>query len=228
LLRVTLLEELGGDLEEPLGINGAHLAHVLLRRLHQLVVDHPLRSLVEKRRARVDEHLLVVANRLVPLGGVLATAVVEEARADRLADLSVVLELLTAAGDDREAEALHDLNQLLANVLAPLHCPSLNEVFIAPLILEAMHLPGFVNSQHSQVVAVFVVELCSFLVCKLLFLARSVEDILDGEHRDDSDDLVGAAQIDSRHYHFGQLGFNWKLGHKSPQLREQALIVEAF
>ena len=34
-------EELGGELDQPLGVDGRHLAHVLLGRQHQLVVHHP-------------------------------------------------------------------------------------------------------------------------------------------------------------------------------------------
>ena len=48
----------------------------------------------------MDEYLLIVADRLVALRWVLPTAVVEEAGADCLSDLSVVLHVQSAAGDD--------------------------------------------------------------------------------------------------------------------------------
>ena len=145
LLGVALFKELRGDLEEPFGVDSAHFTHVLLRGLHQLVIYDPLRSLVEQRARWVNEHLLVVTDRLVALSWILATAMVEETSTNRLPNLCVVLELETATGDDREAEAFHDRDELLPDVLAPLHSPGLDEVLIAPLVLEAMHLPGLVN-----------------------------------------------------------------------------------
>ena len=45
LLRIGVLEMFGGNLSEPLGIDGGHFAHVLLGSLHKLVVDAPLGSL---------------------------------------------------------------------------------------------------------------------------------------------------------------------------------------
>ena len=39
--RVVELEELGSELDQPLGIDSGHLAHVLLGGEHQLVVDYP-------------------------------------------------------------------------------------------------------------------------------------------------------------------------------------------
>lgn len=50
----TLLEELGRELDEPLGVDRHDVAHVLLGREHQLVVEKPLGVLVEERRRRVD------------------------------------------------------------------------------------------------------------------------------------------------------------------------------
>ena len=52
--RPTCLEELGRELDEPLGVDLHDGAHVLLGRQHQLVVEQPLRALVEQRRRRVD------------------------------------------------------------------------------------------------------------------------------------------------------------------------------
>ena len=39
--RVGESEEVGRELHEPLGVDGGHLTHVLLRREHELVVDDP-------------------------------------------------------------------------------------------------------------------------------------------------------------------------------------------
>ena len=130
----------------------------------------------------MDKHLLVVTYRLVAFSGVLATTVVEESRADRLADLRVVLQLERAARHHWQAEPVHDLDELLAHILRTLHRACLDEVLVAPLVLEAVHLPSLVHGEHRQVVAVLVVELGALLVRELLLLPRTVEDILDREH----------------------------------------------
>lgn len=62
----------------------AYLPHVLLRGEHQLVVQHPVRLLLEQCRGRVDEHRLLLHYRLVPFLRVLTRSVVEEAAADGL------------------------------------------------------------------------------------------------------------------------------------------------
>ena len=67
LLVVRGLEEARGQLDEPLGIDGAHLTHVLLAGQHQLVVDDPVRLPLEQRARRVDEHRCLLHHRLVPL-----------------------------------------------------------------------------------------------------------------------------------------------------------------
>jgi len=55
----------------------------------------------------------------------------------------------------------------------------LDEVLVAPSVQTALELPSLVDSKHREMVTVLVVELRLFLVCKLLLLAWSVEDILD-------------------------------------------------
>lgn len=143
------------------------------------MVDDPLRTLVEQRRARMNEYLLVVADSFEALGRVLTTGVVEETCTNRLANLGVVLHLLRSAGDHRQVEPLHDLHQLLAHILASLHSSGLNKILVAPLILEAMHFPCLIDCQHGQVISVFVVELRSLLIGKLLLLTGTVENVLD-------------------------------------------------
>ena len=182
LLRIAFFEVFGSYLEEPFGVDGAHLPHILFSGLDKLMVDDPLGSFVEQRRTWVDKHLLVIADGFVALCGVLAAAVVEEASADRLSNLSVVLQLQASARDHWEAEALHYLHQLLPHILAAFHRTSLDEVFIAPLVLEAVHFPCLVYGEHGQMVTVFVIELGPLLVGKLLLLAWAIEHVLDREH----------------------------------------------
>ena len=49
LLVVGRLEEARRQLDKPLGIYGAHLAHVLLAGQHKLVVDDPVRLPLKQR-----------------------------------------------------------------------------------------------------------------------------------------------------------------------------------
>ena len=112
----------------------------------------------------MDENLLVVADRLVAFSRVLPTAVVEEPGANRLPNLRVVFKLKRAAGDHWKAESIHDCNQLLSDILSAFHCPRLDEVFVAPLVLESVHLPRLVHCEHSQMIAVLVIELSTLLI----------------------------------------------------------------
>ena len=41
--RISELEKRGRKLDKPLGVNGAHLTHILLGGEHELVIDKPLR-----------------------------------------------------------------------------------------------------------------------------------------------------------------------------------------
>ncbi len=67
LVRVGALEEARRELDEPLGVDRAHLAHVLLAGQHQLVVDDPVRLPLEERAAGVNKHLRLLHHRLVAL-----------------------------------------------------------------------------------------------------------------------------------------------------------------
>ena len=125
------------------------------------------------------KHLLIVADSFIAFSGVFSRTMVEESRADRLAYLGVVLQFKTTARDNWQSESIHDCDELFSNILATFHGSCLNKVLVAPLVLEAMHLPCLINCQHGKVITVFVIELCSFLVGKLLFLPWSVEYILD-------------------------------------------------
>ena len=42
LCGIAEFEKGGGEFDEPLGVDGSHFPHVLFRRHHQLVIDHPL------------------------------------------------------------------------------------------------------------------------------------------------------------------------------------------
>ena len=79
LVRVSLLEELGSNFRQPLGVDSTHFAHVLFRRLNELMVNDPLWALVEERGTRMNVDLLIVGDRLIAFRWVLAATVIEEA-----------------------------------------------------------------------------------------------------------------------------------------------------
>lgn len=90
-----LPEKLGRDISQPPWISHTNLSHVLLARLHQLVINYPRRTFlrpsrlrVEKTTRRMDEHLLVVSRRFVSVGRVFSSRVVEETRCNRFTDPS--------------------------------------------------------------------------------------------------------------------------------------------
>jgi len=76
------------------------------------------------------------------------------------------------------------------------------------------------------VVSLWREELGSLLVRLCLFLLWAVEDGLDGEHGHHGEDLLGAAQVDRRDEHLGQLRLQRKLGHLPPESRQQPFLVQ--
>ena len=59
-----------------------------------------------------------------------------------------------------------------------------------------------------------------------LLLARPVEDLLDGEHGHDRDELLAAAEVDAGQDALGQRRLERELGHLPPEAGEQALVVQ--
>ena len=76
--RVGELEEGRRVLDQPLRVDGRHLAHVLLRRLNDLVINDPLRLPVEQRRRRVNRDHLRVDQRSVAFSRILLGRVPEK------------------------------------------------------------------------------------------------------------------------------------------------------
>lgn len=120
LAAVALLVKVGRDLSEPLGVNHADFTHVLLAGLHKLVVDNPLRALVEQRTRGMYEDLLVVTEGLVALGWVFLGSMVEEPSTDSFPNLVVILHVQSPTGNDRQFESVQNGHQLLADVLRSL------------------------------------------------------------------------------------------------------------
>ena len=176
---VALLVKVGSNLSEPLGVDCAHLAHVLFASLHKFVVHNPLRTFVEETAARMDEDLLVVRQCLESLGRVLLCSVMEKSCANRLANFVVLFHIVGTAGDNRQFEAVQYHEQLIAHVLRTLQSTRLNEIVVTPLYVAAVLHPSLVDGQHCEVVAVFVVETGALLVSQLLFLSRTVKHILN-------------------------------------------------
>ena len=176
----------------------------------------------------MDENLLIIADSLVAFSRVFATCVIEKASADWLSYSCVFFHLLSSTSNDRQTEALHDLDQLLTDILTALHRSSLDKVLVAPLILKAMHFPSFVHSKHCQVVSILVIKLGPLLVCKLLLFTRSIEHILHRKHWNNSYDLIWATKVHRRHHHLWQLRLKRKLCHQPPKLRQKTLIVKSL
>mmetsp|Transcript_2909 Transcript_2909/g.8721 ORF Transcript_2909/g.8721 Transcript_2909/m.8721 type:complete len:305 (-) Transcript_2909:913-1827(-) len=146
----------------------------------------------------------------------------EEARRDRLAHLGVVL----AARGDLELVTVHDRQQLLAHVLRAAHRARLDEVFKAPRVGELGVRPRLVDGEVGHVVALGLEELGALRVCLRLLLLGAVPDVLDGEHRDDGEDLVGRAHVDRGDQDLGEGRLERELGHAAAEAREEAFVVE--
>mmetsp|Transcript_27535 Transcript_27535/g.59266 ORF Transcript_27535/g.59266 Transcript_27535/m.59266 type:complete len:276 (+) Transcript_27535:374-1201(+) len=220
---VGRLEEAGRKLDEPLGIDGHHLTHVLLGGEHELVVEDPLGVAVEDGGGGVDVDDLALVHCLVALLRILLRRVHEVARGDGLAHLRVVL----ARRDDLQLVAVHDSEQLLAHVLRLPHRPRLDEVLEAPRVGELGVRPGLIDGEVGQVVALGLEELCALGVGLCLLLLGPVPDILDGEHRDERENLLRASKLDRLDEHLRHLRcLQRELGHTPTEAREEAFLVE--
>jgi hypothetical protein len=134
--------------------------------------------------------LLVIRDCPIAFLGVLTPGMGEEACADGLPDAGVVLVCEDATGEDGELETIHDCYQLLSHILSSLEGSSLHEVLKTPCVGETLGLPSLVNGQKGEMISVRVVEFRPFLVCQMLFLSRSIENILDREHGDYCHDFI--------------------------------------
>jgi hypothetical protein len=125
---VALLIIIWSQLDEPLGVDHEHVAHVLLGGEDQLVVDDPLWGLVEHGRGGMDEDRLPLHHGLVAVLRVLLGGVREEASGDTFTNFGEVF----SGGDDVHSVAVQDSDQLLAHVLSSLHSTSLDEILVTP------------------------------------------------------------------------------------------------
>mmetsp|Transcript_17127 Transcript_17127/g.28163 ORF Transcript_17127/g.28163 Transcript_17127/m.28163 type:complete len:206 (-) Transcript_17127:3192-3809(-) len=144
LCGVGLLEEGGGQLGQPLGLDGTHLPHVLLGRQHKLVIEHPFGVLVEEGGGGMDVDGLALHQSAVPLLRVLLGCMRKEATADGLADLVEVL----PRRYNVQLIPVHNGQQLLADVLGTSHGAGLNKVLVAPRVAELVGLPRLVHRQQ--------------------------------------------------------------------------------
>mmetsp|Transcript_34510 Transcript_34510/g.90808 ORF Transcript_34510/g.90808 Transcript_34510/m.90808 type:complete len:344 (-) Transcript_34510:93-1124(-) len=223
LLRVGLLEEARRELEEPFGLDGDDLAHVLLCGKHEFVIDEPFRILIEERRRRVDVDDLALIHRLVALLRVLLGRVHEEAATDRAAYLREV----PSTADELELVTVHDRQQLLAHVLRAAHRACLDEVFEAPRVGELGCRPRLVHGEIGEVVALWLEEFGALLVGLRLLLLRAVPDVLHGEHGGDGEHLVRAAEVDRLDQDLRERGLHRELSHPPAEECEKALLVQS-
>lgn len=75
-------------------------------------------------------------------------------------------------------EPVHNPQHLFADILGSAQGASLDEVLVAPGVGELVVLPGVVNGQQSEVVALRLVELCLFLVGQGLLVLQSGKYLL--------------------------------------------------
>ena len=221
-VRVAEFEKPWGELRQPLGFDDATLAHVLLRRQHQLVVHDPVRLALEQRGRGVDVRRRVLHERFVPLLGVFLRRVEEKPGADGAANLVEV----SPRGDDVELVPVHDRQQLLPHVLRAAQGPRLQEILEAPRRGELLRLPRLVHGEQTEVVPFRLEELRLLLVRRRLLLPRPVPDVLRAEARDDGQDLVRTPQIHRGDEHLRHRRLERELRHLPPEPREQTLLVE--
>ena len=126
------------SLHKPLRLNRRHILHILPRRLHQRVIHDHFRRLAKQRTARVHVHRRAFNERFKSFLRVFARGVAEESGAESLADTIGV----AAAGDEREAVALEDGDELVSDIFGALHAPRLDVIFSTPCDVEIRVFPA--------------------------------------------------------------------------------------
>jgi len=174
----------------------------------------------------MDKDLLVICKCLKSFRRVLAWRVVEESSAYSFPYLCVLFHMTSSTGYQRQFKSVHNLQQLFTDILSSLNCSCLNEIVIAPLSFTTILFPSFIDGQHSQVVTVFMIKARSFLICELLLLSRTVEYVLNWQHRHYGDNLIGATKVNWCQHHFGKLGLHREFGHYPAKLCKKSFVIQ--
>mmetsp|Transcript_17153 Transcript_17153/g.49759 ORF Transcript_17153/g.49759 Transcript_17153/m.49759 type:complete len:203 (+) Transcript_17153:61-669(+) len=140
-------------LHEPIHSHVRDHADEVFRREDKLVVDAEL-GLVREARGGVQGHNLVVLDREVVPRPFEVRHLHEEAREDGAPDVGVVVLVVEVGGLELKAEAAHDAHQLGPHAVRRLHRPRVQEVVVAPGCGLRVVLPGVVDVEELQVVAV--------------------------------------------------------------------------
>jgi len=143
------------------------------------MVNYPLRALVEKTTARVNEDLLIISERFEALCRIFFSGMVEEARTNCLPNLVVLFHVVSTTRNYWKLEPVQDLKELLTYVLGSFKSSFLNEVVVAPLNIATVLHPRLIHSEHSQMIPILMIKTSSLLVSELLFLSRPVKHVLD-------------------------------------------------
>ncbi len=116
-------EVVRGDLEQPVGLDLEDIAHELLAGEDELVEENPLGADLEERGGRVDLDGVGVLDSPVAPALLKVGGVVEEAGAEALADVGVLLVVDSAEVGVVEVElhSLARLDELVSDVPGPLH-----------------------------------------------------------------------------------------------------------
>ena len=222
LIRIGELEESRRELDEPLRIDSDDLAHILLRRQNELVINDPIGLPIEQRTRRMNVDRLIISQRLVALLRILARRVAKEAAANR----HLNARRRSTARDDVQLVSIHDAEELLSHVLGASKGARLNEILVAPGVRELVVLPRIVNGEQREMIAFGLVKFRLALIGDRLLFLGTIEDVLNGEHGDDGENFFAAAQMNRLDENFRERRLERKLGHSTTESREKAFVVE--
>jgi len=121
--------------------------------------------------------------------------------------------VVTPGRGDGMLVALHDAEELLADVGSALHGAVLDKVLATPGRGAVGGAVGVVDGEQGQVVALGLVELGLLGVGLLGLVLGAVEDVAGREHGEDGEDLVAAAELDRVDQHLGRLGLDRQVAH---------------
>mmetsp|Transcript_52506 Transcript_52506/g.135533 ORF Transcript_52506/g.135533 Transcript_52506/m.135533 type:complete len:406 (+) Transcript_52506:150-1367(+) len=217
--------ELWRHLDEHLRGDGGAVAHVASIGHHRLMVEDPLRLMLEERAwVRVD-HLLTLHGEVVLPPLVNMRALHEEAFYEALADGYRESALLQRGCTLQELAFPQDAIQLLRDALRLLHATLRQEIVLAELRLRVSTAELREGGQQRKVVPQPRGERLVGPVRCLLCPPRPLERWRHGEHGDDDRNLLAAAALRGRDDGAAEVRVHRELRHVLADLRQLALVV---
>ena len=217
----------GAGLDEPVVGDGRARADVRVAREDELIEDDELRPAVEEGRGEEECLDVILEGDELILCGEGHADLREEAAEDGAADVVAELHILGAGLNLLHANAALDAEELAVNRGGLRHAAGVDVVGLAPvggvlaLLVRVEHL------KEGHVVAGLVEELPLGAHRRAVLVVRGHDEgVLNGHHRGDAADAIGALELLAGHDHSRHLRLQGELGEAGAIGREVTVVIE--